>query len=152
MKLSAGILPFRKKEGRVEVFLVHMGGPYWRNKTRAWSIVKGEVEEGEEPFAAALREFHEETGQRIEGEFIDLGEVKTSNKTVHAWAVEAEPSTKIRSNTFTIEWPPRSGREAQFPEIDEAAWFSTDEAREKIVQSQIPLLERLEQLVKPSLP
>ena len=152
MKLSAGILPFRKKEGRVEVFLVHMGGPYWHNKERAWSVVKGEMEEGEEPIAAALREFREETGQKIEGEFIDLGEVKTSNKTIHVWAVEAEPSTKIRSNTFTIEWPPHSGKKQSFPEVDEAAWISLEEARKKIVQSQIPLLDRLESLVKPSLP
>lgn len=127
----------------MELYLVHMGGPYWRNKTRAWSIVKGEVQEGEEPFAAALREFREETGHEIDGDFVDLGEVKTSGKTVHAWAVEAEPSTEIRSNTFTVEWPPHSGKKAAFPEIDEAAWFTPEEAKERIVKSQIPLINRL---------
>ena len=132
-----------------------MGGPYWRNKERSWSVVKGEVEEGEEPFAAALREFQEETGQSLPREpkrYAPLGEVKTGNKRILLWAVEAEPSTKIRSNTFTIEWPPHSGKKEAFPEVDEAAWFSLEEGQKKIVKSQIPFLERLEGLVKPSLP
>jgi predicted NUDIX family NTP pyrophosphohydrolase len=146
MKTSAGILPFRRKPG-LELYLVHMGGPYWRNKTRSWSIVKGEVEEGEDLLQAAKREFHEETGQEINGEFLSLGEVKTSGKTIYAWAVEAEPSTKITSNTFTIEWPPKSGKTAQFPEVDKAAWFDPETAKEVIVKSQLPFLERVVVLV-----
>ena len=143
MKKSAGILPFRRKEGRIELYLAHMGGPFWRRKRRAWSIVKGEIKEGEEPLQAALREFSEETGQKIEGRFIDLGEVKTSNKIIRAWAVEAEPSTQVHSNSFTIEWPPKSGKTATFPEIDRAAWFSPEEAKEVIVESQTPFIDRL---------
>ncbi len=131
----------------MEVYLVHMGGPYWRNKSRAWSIAKGETEEGEAPLEAAKREFREETGQKIEGDFLDLGEVKTSGKVIHAWAVEAEPATDIVSNTFEIEWPPHSGKKAAFPEVDKAAWFTPEEAAEKIVKSQIPFLERLKEAV-----
>jgi predicted NUDIX family NTP pyrophosphohydrolase len=145
--ISAGILPYRLRNGRVEVYLIRMGGPYWQNKKRAWSIVKGEVEEGEAPLAAAKREVEEETGQRIEGSFLDLGEAKTSNKRILAWAVAAEPSTEIRSNTFTIEWPPRSGRMQSFPEAEKAAWFPLEEAKEAIVASQLPFLERLGELV-----
>ena len=147
MKISAGILPFRRKKGSVEVYLVHMGGPYWRNKPRSWSIVKGLVEEGEELLDAAKREFKEETGHDIEGGFIDLGDVKTSGKRIHAWAVEAEPDTRIISNTFEIEWPPHSGQRALFSEVDEAAWFDIRTAKEKIVASQIPFLERLESIL-----
>ncbi|WP_457597336.1 NUDIX domain-containing protein [Hydrogenimonas sp.] len=148
MKTSAGILPFRKKDGALELYLVHMGGPYWKRRARAWSIVKGELEEGEEPLEAAKREFYEETGQRVEGDFIHLGEVKIGNKRILAWAVEAEPSTRIVSNTFTIEWPPKSGHQAAFPEVDEARWFGVEEARKRIVASQIPFIERLMELVQ----
>jgi len=143
MKHSAGVLPFRQRDG-LEVYLVHMGGPYWRNKARAWSIVKGETEMGEDLLQAAIREFHEETGQKIDGKFLPLGEVKTSGKKITAWAVEAEPSIEITSNTFTIEWPPRSGKTTEFPEVDKAAWFTIDEAKEVLVKSQLPFLERLQ--------
>ncbi len=148
MKISAGILPFRRTSSGVEVYLVHMGGPYWRKKPRSWSVVKGEAKEDEALLAAAKREFHEETGQAIGGEFLPLGEVRTSNKRIVVWAVEAEPSTDIVSNTFTIEWPPKSGKMQAFPEVDRAAWFGLEEAKEKIVASQVPLLERLEELLK----
>ena len=147
MKISAGILPYRRKAKKTEVYLVHMGGPYWRNKTRAWSIAKGEVEEGENLLEAAKREFHEETGQALKGDFISLGNVKTSGKMIYVWAVETEPSTEIASNTFEIEWPPKSGKKVAFPEVDKAEWFDLNRAREIIVKSQIPFLERLDEVV-----
>ena len=148
MKRSAGILPFRFKEGKLQVFLAHFGGPYWRAKKRSWGIVKGEVAEGEELLEAAKREFFEETGKRVEGEFYDLGEVKAGNKINHIFAVKADLDTNIRSNTFTIEWPPKSGRFEEFPEIDKAAWFDMEEAQEVIVKSQLPFLERLRALLE----
>ncbi|BDY12036.1 NUDIX domain-containing protein [Hydrogenimonas cancrithermarum] len=148
MKLSAGILPFKQDPDGIKVYLVHMGGPFWKKKKRSWSIVKGEVEEGEDLLQAATREFFEETGQRIDGDFFPLGDVKSSNKRIHAWAVEVEPSTEIRSNTFELEWPPKSGRVMQFPEVDRAAWFGLEEAKEVIVASQIPFLERLAELLR----
>ncbi len=143
MKTSAGILPYRRRNGRIELFVVHMGGPYWRRKKRSWSIVKGEVHEHEAPLDAAQREFREETGQEITGVFIPLGEVHTSAKKILVWAVEADPATEIRSNTFTIEWPPKSGKTAIFPEVDRAAWYTPEQARELLVASQLPFLERL---------
>ena len=147
MKISAGILPFKRENKRTKVFLVHMGGPFWRNRERSWSIVKGETEEGEDLLMAAKREFKEETGESITGEMLPLGSVRTSNKIIHAWAVESNPSTDIVSNTFEMEWPPKSGKKVKFPEVDSAAWFDLQTAREKIVKSQIPLLERLEELL-----
>jgi predicted NUDIX family NTP pyrophosphohydrolase len=145
-KQSAGILLYRRREGRVEVFLVHPGGPFWAKKDlRAWSIPKGEFQEGEDPLEAARREFHEETGQEIEGEFIPLRPIRQSGgKLVYAWAVEGNcnPDT-IQSNTFAMEWPPRSGRIREFPEIDRAAWFPLEQAKERIVKGQVPLLEEL---------
>ena len=147
MKVSAGILPFQKKGNRLNVFLVHMGGPFWKNRVRSWSIVKGETEEGEDLLAAAKREFEEETGESVDGTFLSLGNVKTSNKIIHAWAIEANPSTEIHSNTFEMEWPPRSGKMQSFPEVDRAAWFDIERAKETIVKSQIPFLERLEELL-----
>lgn len=147
MKTSAGILPFKRENERTKVFLVHMGGPFWRNRERSWSIVKGETEEGEDLLMAAKREFKEETGESITGEMLPLGSVRTSNKIIHAWAVESNPSTDIVSNTFEMEWPPKSGKKVKFPEVDSAAWFDLQTAREKIVKSQIPLLERLEELL-----
>ncbi len=148
MKQSAGILPYRKREdGEVELFLVHMGGPYWKNRPYAWSVVKGEVRNGEEPLEAARREFFEETGERIGGEFIPLGSVKSPNKTITVWAVEASPDTDISSNTFEIEWPPKSGKKARFPEVDRAGWFTIDEAGKVIVRSQLPFLERVRTLL-----
>ncbi|WP_456402730.1 NUDIX domain-containing protein [Hydrogenimonas sp.] len=149
MKRSAGILPFHKREdGEIELFLVHMGGPFWKNRPYAWSIVKGEIEEGEDPLEAAKREFFEETGERIDGDFLSIGSVKSSNKTITAWAVEASPDTNIRSNTFEIEWPPKSGKTERFPEVDRAGWFTIDEAEKIIVRSQLPFLKRVRSLLQ----
>ncbi|BBG65767.1 MutT-like protein [Hydrogenimonas sp.] len=147
MKRSFGILPYKVEEG-LKLYLVHMGGPYWKKRKRSWSIVKGEPEEGEEPLSAAVREFFEETGQKIEGNFIPLGTVKTPFKTVTVWAVEAEPDTKISSNSFTIEWPPHSGIKKEFPEVDRAGWFSPEDAEKIVVKSQIPIIERVKNLLQ----
>lgn len=145
-KRSAGILMYRRAGGALEVFLAHPGGPFWEGKDDgAWSIPKGEYEEGEEALAAARREFQEETGFPVDGAFIPLSPVRQpSGKLVSAWAVEGDcdPSL-LRSNTFTMEWPPRSGRQAEFPEVDRGAWFGVAEARRKIMKGQLPLLEEL---------
>ncbi len=146
MRQSAGILPYKKDDG-LKLFLVHMGGPYWKNRPRSWSVVKGEVEPDEDLFEAAKREFFEETGQKIEGRFIPLGSVKSSGKQITVWAVEAEPDTNIVSNTFTIEWLPRSGVKQEFPEIDKAGWFSPEEAEKIIVRTQLPLIEMAKKLL-----
>ncbi|HEX9169953.1 MAG TPA: NUDIX domain-containing protein [Roseiarcus sp.] len=145
-KISAGILLFRRRPAGVEVMLVHPGGPFWAKKdARAWSIPKGLTNEGEDWLAAAKREFLEETGMAIDGEFLDLGAHKQqSGKTVVAWALEGDFDTKLlKSNTFSIEWPPHSGRMAEFPEVDEAAWYSIDEAMDKINKGQKPIIEAL---------
>lgn len=142
-KTSAGLLPFRAADdGAVEVLLGHMGGPFWAKKDEAaWSIFKGEYVVGdEEPEAVARREFEEETGQPAPtGELLDLGEVKQSGgKRVRAWAVlapELDPSGFV-SNTFTVEWPPRSGRQQEFPEIDRAEWMTLEVAEERLVKAQ----------------
>jgi predicted NUDIX family NTP pyrophosphohydrolase len=145
---SAGILLHRDGRGGREVLLVHPGGPFWAKKDLgAWSIPKGEYEDGEDPLVNALREFEEETGTRLEvGEDpVELGTVvQRGGKEVTAWAVpgDLDPAS-VRSNTFTMEWPPRSGRQAEFPEIDRAAWFGIDEAREKLVPAQAELVDRL---------
>ena len=147
-KRSAGILLHRRTDdGEREVLLVHPGGPFWAKKDLGvWSIPKGEYEGGEDPRACALREFQEELGAAVpQGELIDLGEVRQrGGKVVTAWALEgdADPAA-IHSNTFTIEWPPRSGRMREFPEVDRAGWFGLDEARERILRAQVPLLDRL---------
>jgi predicted NUDIX family NTP pyrophosphohydrolase len=147
-RLSAGILPYRRREGELEVFLVHPGGPFWARKDNAaWSISKGEFTSEEDPLAAARREFAEETGLPLDGAFLPLGDVRQSGgKTVHAWAIEAPglAPERVSSNTFELEWPPRSGKTAEFPEIDRAEWFSLATAREKLVKGQVALLERLE--------
>ncbi|WP_456392738.1 NUDIX domain-containing protein [Nitratifractor sp.] len=146
MQKSAGILPFRFGRSGIEVYLVHMGGPYWRKKKRAWSIPKGIVEEGESEEEAARREFAEETGQKIDGAFRFLGEGRSGSKRLLIYGLEVpELSTQIHSNTFEIEWPPHSSRRARFPEVDRAAWFSLDEARRVLVKSQLPLLDRLQE-------
>ncbi len=146
MTVSAGILPYRRKKNGIELFLIHMGGPYWKHKERSWSIPKGIVEEGESLEAAARREFAEETGQRIDGPLIDLGEGRSGSKRLRIFAVEApQLSETIRSNTFSIEWPPHSGREQEFPEADRAAWVSPEAARKILVKSQLPFLDRLEE-------
>lgn len=149
-KLSAGLLMYRRRPGGVEVFLVHPGGPFWAKKDAgAWSIPKGEYVAGEDPLEASRREFEEETGTVPEGEFCELGSVKQAGgKTVTAWAFEGDcdPGT-IRSNTFTMEWPPNSGRQQEFPEVDRAGWFDLQTAEEKILKGQLGFLRRLEELL-----
>jgi predicted NUDIX family NTP pyrophosphohydrolase len=144
-KHSAGLLLYRRREV-LEVFLVHPGGPFWAGKdTGAWSIPKGEYAPGEDPLAAAQREFHEETGQTAAGEFLPLSPLRQpSGKIIHAWAVagDCDPDA-IRSNTFSLEWPPRSGRLQEFPEVDRAAWFTLETARVKIIKGQAGFLEEL---------
>lgn len=145
-KTSAGILLFRKAPAGVEVLLVHPGGPLWAKKDAgAWSIPKGLADEDEDPLAAAKREFLEETGMAAEGEFLDLGAHKQQGgKTVRAFALEGEfDPAALRSNTFPLEWPPRSGRMAEFSEVDRAAWYSPEEALEKIHKGQRPIIEAL---------
>ena len=145
---SAGILPFRDVGGRLEVFLVHPGGPFFRKKDLgAWSVAKGLIEGDEEPLAAARREWVEETGfAPPEGPYVALGQVRQkSGKRVHAWAVRAadlDPEA-LDSDTFELEWPPRSGKTRAFPEVDRAAWFDVETARRKILEAQVPLIERL---------
>lgn len=145
-KRSAGILVYRLKDGRVEVFLVHPGGPFWKNKDNAaWSIPKGEFTEAEDPMEAAIREFEEETGLRPTGRFEHLGERKQpSGKTLYIWSNEGDCDPEsIKSNTFLMEWPPNSGVAAEFPEVDRAAWFSIDDARRKLHKGQVIFLDRL---------
>ncbi len=145
-KRSAGLLLYRLTGGRPEVFLVHPGGPYWAKKDEGtWSIPKGELDEGEEPLAAARREFEEETGFCPNGEAVLLGTFRQpSGKQVTAFAVEGDldPAT-LRSNTFTMQWPPRSGRMQAFPEVDRAGWFGKEEAVAKILPGQRAVLEAL---------
>lgn len=145
-KLSAGILMFRRRDQVVEFFLVHPGGPFWQKRDAgAWSIPKGEYRPGEDPLEGAKREFEEETGIKPNGAFMPLGEIRQpSGKVISAWAVEGDCSPEaIRSNTFSIEWPPKSGRKKDFPEIDQAAWFHLEEARVRILKGQVGFLERL---------
>jgi len=143
---SAGLLLFRRTPSGVEVLLVHPGGPLWAKKDEgAWSIPKGEIDANEEPLAAARREFEEELGSPVSGEFIALAPIRqASGKVVHAWAVEGDfdPAT-FTSGMFSMEWPPRSGRQQEFPEVDRAEWFSLDDARRKINKAQIELLDQL---------
>jgi predicted NUDIX family NTP pyrophosphohydrolase len=148
-KQSAGLLVYRKRAGKVEVLIVHPGGPFWRNKdTGAWSIPKGEFTEGEEPLAAAKREFLEELGSSIHGRFIELKPIKQrSGKTVYAWAVEADLDvSNITSNTFKIELPRGSGKFQEFPEVDRAEWFDIKTAREKMNEAQCGFLDQLDSL------
>jgi predicted NUDIX family NTP pyrophosphohydrolase len=146
---SAGIVLHRAGEAGLEVLLVHPGGPFWAKKDLgAWSIPKGEYEEGEDPQACALREFEEETGTALEAQaLVELGAVvQKAGKEVTAWAARGDlDPAGVRSNSFTMEWPPRSGRQQEFPEIDRAEWFALDEARAKLVPAQAELLDRLVQ-------
>jgi predicted NUDIX family NTP pyrophosphohydrolase len=149
-KKSAGILLFREQDGSLEVLLVHPGGPFWAKKDDgAWSIPKGEFEDGEDPLAAAKREFAEETGLVLGGEEIALGDVRQSSaKTVYAWALRGDfDATALKSNTFSMEWPPKSGRQQEFPEVDRADWFTLDVARGKMIKGQIPFLDRLQAIL-----
>ena len=144
---SAGILLYRRSEGALDVLLIHPGGPFWAKKDEgAWSVPKGLCEPGEEAEAAARREFAEETGHAVAGPMIALGRFRQpSGKVLLVWALEGDfdPET-LRSNTFEMEWPPRSGRMAEFPEADRAGWFRPEEARRKILKGQLPVLEALE--------
>ena len=143
---SAGILAYRHTDGVLEVLLVHPGGPLWAKKDAgAWSIPKGLLAPGEDPLEAARREFAEETGFAIDGEFLPLGSHRQpSGKVVHVWAVAADVDVaRLRSNLFELEWPPRSGKRQQFPEVDRAGWFPLLTAREKILKGQREFLERL---------
>lgn len=146
MTTSAGILLYRRRAGELEVLLAHPGGPYWAKRDLgAWTIPKGGIAAGEDPLAAARREFAEETGCDAAGEARPLTPIRQKGgKLVQAWAVEGDcDAAAIRSNTFEMEWPPRSGRMAQFPEIDRAAWFGLDEARRRILPPQVALLDEL---------
>ena len=147
-KLSAGLLLFRNRGGGLEVLLVHMGGPFWAHRDAgAWSLPKGEYEPGEDPLDAARREFAEELGSRSpQGEAIELGSVKQAGgKVVRAWALRAEfDASKIRSNSFQLEWPRGSGRHQSFAEVDRVGWFDLPTARVKLLRGQLPFLERLE--------
>jgi predicted NUDIX family NTP pyrophosphohydrolase len=150
-KLSAGVLMYRYREGALEVFLVHPGGPFWAKKDAgSWSIPKGEYGEGEVPSEAAAREFQEETGFAITGVLRELGVVRQAGgKVVSAWCFEGDcDPADLRSNTFEMEWPPRSGRLAEFPEVDRGAWFSIVKARSRILKSQALFLDALVHLVE----
>jgi predicted NUDIX family NTP pyrophosphohydrolase len=147
MPTSAGLIVFREREGALDVLLGHMGGPFWaRRDEGAWSIPKGELNDGEQPLAGALREFEEELGQAPPaGPVIELGEVRQkAGKVVVAFAVEGDfDPAQLRPGTFEMQWPPRSGRTQEFPEVDRVAWFDLETARRKLVQGQVALLDRL---------
>lgn len=149
-RTSAGLLMYRVREGALHVLLVHPGGPLWKNKDAGvWTIPKGEIDAGEDELTTARREFKEETGLDATGPFIELGAIRQqSGKIVHAWAFagDCDPGA-LRSNTFSMEWPPGSGRRQNFPEVDRAEFFALDEARRKINQAQAQLLEVLERTV-----
>ena len=149
-RTSAGVLAYRVRDGVLEVLLVHPGGPFWTNKDAgAWSIPKGEFDADEDALAAAKREFEEETGTAIDGAFVALPPCKLrGGKTVHAWAVEADLDVaQLRSNTFEIAWPPRSGRMQSFPEVDRYGYFTLDEAAQKLNAGLRTLLDALAQAV-----
>jgi predicted NUDIX family NTP pyrophosphohydrolase len=151
-KLSAGLLVYRRGAPGPEVLLVHPGGPYWAKKDEgAWSIPKGEYEPDEDPLEVALREFEEEIGKMPPDptDAVWLGELRQpSGKIVSAWAVEGDVDVgDVRSNTFEMEWPPRSGRTQEFPEVDRAAWFGLEEARRKLLRGQLGFIDRLSELL-----
>ena len=151
-KTSAGLLLYRRRDGALEVFLVHPGGPFWARKDAgAWSIPKGEIGPDEAPLAAARREFGEETGLAVDGDVIALAPIRQAGgKLVHAFAIEADlDPAAIVSNRFTMEWPPRSGEQREFPEIDRAGWFGLEAARRKLLAGQLPLLEDLRERLEP---
>lgn len=154
-KQSAGVLLFRERNGHLEVLLVHPGGPVWAKKDAgAWSIPKGEFGSGEDPRDAAFRELKEETGWSPTGDVTPLAPVRQDGgKQVYAWAMEAylDPAT-LRSNSFSMEWPPKSGKQREFPEVDRAEWFGLKVAREKILRGQLALLDDLERKLRLSKP
>jgi len=142
---------YRLREGVLEVLLVHPGGPFWANRDLGgWTIPKGEIGPDEEPLVAAQREFAEETGGTSHGPFIPLTAIRQrAGKTVHAWAFEGDfDPALLRSNKFTVEWPPRSGQQREFPETDRAGWFTLEAAREKLLPAQLPLVEELAVLIQ----
>mgnify|MGYP003575751478 CR=1 FL=1 len=144
-KITAGLLLYRRR-GELEVFLVHPGGPFWAKKDLgAWSLPKGEVNEGEGLLQAARREFTEETGFTVDGEFLSLDPVKQSGgKIVHGWAIEGDcDPSRLQSNLFALEWPPKSGKAHEFPEVDRAGWFAVAEARKRILPVQRGFIDQL---------
>ncbi|MGH9858193.1 MAG: NUDIX domain-containing protein, partial [Acidobacteriota bacterium] len=147
MKQSAGILVYKKKNNVTEVLIVHPGGPFWAKKDKgAWSIPKGEPQEGDDRLETAKREFREETGHEApNGEFIELGSIKNkSGKVIYAWAVEGDlDASNVKSNTFTMEWPPKSGNQQEFVEVDKAGWFNLEKAKEKLNPAQADFIDRL---------
>ena len=145
-KLSAGLLMYRGSLSSPEVLLVHPGGPYWAKKDEgAWSLPKGEYARGDDALAAARREFEEETGFTTQGPFTELTAIKQpGGKTIRAWAFEGDcDPAALKSNTFSMEWPPRSGRRQEFPEVDRAAWFNLQEAKRRIIPGQVGFLSEL---------
>ena len=150
-KMSAGIVMYRFCDGGPEVLIVHPGGPFWKNKDLgAWSIPKGEFLPGQDPLKTAVREFEEETGSKVNGDFVALNPIRQSGgKLVYAFAVEGDfdPET-LTSNTFEMEWSPRSGRMTQFPEVDRAEWFDFEVARKKLIAAQTNLIDQLEEKLK----
>lgn len=147
---SAGILLYRFRDGALEVFLVHPGGPFWKNKDAgAWSIPKGEFVEGEDPLVAAKRELEEELGAVLDGKYTALTPIKQrSGKIVYAWALEADfDPAVLKSNTFMMEWPPRSGKQQEFPEVDRGGWFPAKEGKEKLIAAQGALIDELVSIV-----
>jgi predicted NUDIX family NTP pyrophosphohydrolase len=150
-KQAAGILLYRRGAAGLEILLAHPGGPLWARKDAgAWTLPKGQFTEGELPLDAAKREFEEEMGTAPTGAFQPLGTIKQpSGKIIHAWAAESDfDVSSVKSNLFTMEWPPRSGRSGEFPEVDRAGWFPIDEARHKIIKGQAPFLDRLLEVVR----
>jgi len=149
-KSSAGLILYRLRDNTLEVLLVHPGGPFWLNKDfGAWTIPKGEVEREEDQLAAARREFEEEIGFSPGGQFVPLGTItQKSGKIVHAWALQGDcDPSQMRSNSFVMEWPPRSGKQQAFPEADRAAFFTVDEAKRRINPAQVELLSRLQEIL-----
>lgn len=151
-KLSAGLLVYRRSDRGLEILLVHPGGPYWAKKDDgAWSIPKGEYEPDEDPLEVALREFEEEIGKTPPDPAgaVSLGELRQpSGKVVSAWALEGDVDvTEVQSNTFEMEWPPRSGRTREVPEVDRAGWFGLEEARRKLLRGQLGFIDRLSELL-----
>ena len=150
-KQSAGLLMYRKKNQSIQVLLIHPGGPFWAKKDLGtWSMPKGEFNREEDALKAARREFEEETGFLPTGQFMRLGAIKQpSGKVIHAWAFEGDlDAKKIKSNTFSLEWPPQSGKQQEFPEADRAEWFNIDVAREKIISGQLEFIDELLRLLE----